>query len=172
MSTQKLINIFVVDDNEIFMLALKTDIETVFENTLLKVHLFETGEKCMEQFRQILPDLVILDFHLNTKYPKAANGLEVLKWIKNDNPETSVIMLTTEDNIDVAVKLLENGASDYIVKTETQFKKINYSLVNMLKIIETKEYEKKYMQSLTGFIICLTLLVTITIAVLIKSNQI
>jgi DNA-binding NtrC family response regulator len=164
MSKKKSITLFIVDDNTLFSLALKADIETVFEDMSLNIHLFETGEKCMEQFKHLKPDVVILDYNLNTKVPHAANGLQVLDLIKKAMPETNVIMLTSEDSIDLAVKLLEHGAFDYIIKTETKFKKINYSLVNMFKTIDAKAYKLMYQQSMIGFVICFSLMVIMAVS--------
>ncbi len=163
---KKPINLFIVDDNRVFSLALKADIEAVFDIVSLKIHLFETGEKCMEHFKRELPELVILDYHLNTKVRGAADGLEILEQIKK-NKVTNVIMLTGEDNLDIAVKSLQHGASDYVVKTETKFKKINYSLLNLFKIMDAKEYERKYKQSIVGFCVCFALMVVMAISILV-----
>jgi len=130
------INIFIVDDNKIFALALKTAIEVAFQNMPIKIHLFETGENCLERFMQVMPELVILDYYLNSNSPSAADGLEVLDKIKKYNLETSVIMLTSNDHIDTALKSFHHGASDYVVKTDSQFKKINDSIS---KIFANKE---------------------------------
>jgi serine phosphatase RsbU (regulator of sigma subunit) len=132
----KQINIFIVDDNKIFTIALKGAIEIAFEDREIKIHAFETGERCMESFMQVLPELVILDYHLNSHSPDAANGLEVLDKIKNNHKETSVIMLTSNDEIDTALKSFNHGASDYVVKTGNQFEKINQSIS---KIFAKKE---------------------------------
>lgn len=125
---KKQINIFIVDDNKIFALALKGAIETAFENRLIKIHAFETGEHCLENFMQVMPELVILDYYLNSNSPNAANGLHVLGEIKKNNIDTSVIMLTSNDQIDIALTSFHHGASDYVVKTDSQFKKINHSI--------------------------------------------
>jgi len=138
------INIFIVDDNKVFALALKADIENTFKDMFIKIYSFETGEKCMNRFMQVMPELVILDYYLNTTYPEAVDGIEVLDWIKRENSETNVIMLTSDDNIDIALKSLKHGASDYIVKTETQFRKINYSLLNFFNIWKAKADARKY----------------------------
>lgn len=137
-------NIFIVEDNNVFTMALKADIENTFSNIPLKIHSYETGEACMAQFKIENPDVVILDYHLNSKFPDAADGIKVLNWIKKENKNTNVIMLTGEDHIDIALKSLHHGASDYVVKTETKFKKINYSLSNIFKIIEAEAEAKKY----------------------------
>jgi serine phosphatase RsbU (regulator of sigma subunit) len=135
-NTKKQIDIFIVDDNKIFTMAFKGAIEIAFEDREIKIHAFETGERCMESFMQVLPELVILDYHLNSNSPDAANGLEVLDKIKSNHKETSVIMLTGNDHIDIALKSFHHGASDYVVKTGNQFEKINHSIS---RIFDKKE---------------------------------
>ena len=115
----------------------------------------------------IKPQVVILDYHLNSKYPEAADGIEILDWIKKENHETKVIMLTNDDKIDIAIKSFKHGASDYVVKTETQIMKINYSLSNLFKMIKGMGDAKKYkltINLLLGFIV---LLVAAVVSVLI-----
>jgi len=150
MTKEKKINIFIVDDNKIFSIALKAQIETSFIKKPIKVYSFETGEACMKKFKEEEPQLVILDYHLNSNIPDAADGIKVLDWIKKKNSETNVIMLTSDDHIDIAVKSFKHGASDYVVKTETQFKKINYSLLNLFKMIEAKVEARRYKYIITG----------------------
>ncbi len=128
MNTKKPINIFIVDDNKLFALTLKASIETAFKDMDIKIYSFETGELCMEEFIRILPELVILDYYLNSKYHNAADGLLVLDEIKKHRIETSVIMLTSNNHIEVALKSFNHGASDYVIKTKNQFEKINESI--------------------------------------------
>lgn len=117
-------------------MALKASIENAFMDMSIDISAFETGEKCMETFMEVKPELVILDYHLNSKLPDAADGIAVLNQIKKNNIDTSVIMLTSNDEIDIALKSFHYGASDYIVKIESQFKKINDSIS---KIFVNKE---------------------------------
>jgi DNA-binding NtrC family response regulator len=56
-------------------------------------------------------DLLLLDF----KMP-GMDGLEVLKKVKNMNPEIDVIMMTAYGTIETAVEAMKNGAVDYITK--------------------------------------------------------
>ena len=144
-------NIFIVDDNKIFTLALKADIETTFAKKSVKIHSFETGEACMEKFKQEKPEIVILDYNLNTVKPDAADGIKILSRIKKESPKTNVVMLTVDDHLDIALKSFHLGASDYVVKTETQFKKINYSLQNIFKVIEAKSEAAIYKRVVIGF---------------------
>ena len=159
------LNIFIVDDNKLFSLALKADIEIAFQGKNIKVISFDSGEKCMERFRQNIPELVILDYHLNTTQPSASNGIKVLEWIKKENKATEVIMLTGDDNIDIAVKSFQHGASDYIVKTETKFKKINHSLSNIFKLMESKKEARKYKHLLVALSIGIAFLIGLIAAI-------
>lgn len=165
MNTKNQINIFIVEDNNVFTLALKADIETVFSNKDIKIHTFETGETCMQRFKNEQPQIVILDYNLNSKYPDAANGIHVLDWIKKENAETNVIMLTSEDHIAIALKAFKHGASDYVVKTETKFKKINYSLFNIFKMMEAKNEARRYKSMAIGLSMCIMLLIGGIIAI-------
>ena len=123
----KTINIFIVDDNQLFASTLKVAIENMFDNLPIHVSTFETGEKCIEKLAENKPDLVILDYQLNSMSPSALDGLQVLDKIKLNNNTTNVIMLTSNDHIDIALKSFHSGASDYVVKTENQFIKIKDS---------------------------------------------
>jgi len=144
-------NIFIVDDDKAFTLALKADIETIFAKKSVKIHSFETGKACMEKFNQEKPQVVILDYNLDSMQPEAANGIKILSRIKKESPKTSVVMLTGDDHIDIALKSFHLGASDYVVKTSTQFKKINYSLQNIFKIMEAKSEATIYKYIVIGF---------------------
>ncbi|OFY19958.1 MAG: hypothetical protein A2W98_13310 [Bacteroidetes bacterium GWF2_33_38] len=144
MKPKKPINIFIVEDNNVFTAAMKSNINSNFEEMQIKVYSFETGEACMNKFKIVKPQIVILDYHLDSKQPDAADGIEVLDWIKKENSETNVILLTSNDNLDIAIKSIKHGASDYVVKTETKFLKINYSLSNLFKLMKSKNEIKKY----------------------------
>ena len=128
MNSKKQIDIFIVDDNKLFVLAMKSAIENAFKNTQVKISSFDTGEACMEEYREVMPELVILDYSLNSKDKDAMNGLEILEQIKKINFATSVIMLTSNEEIDIALKSFHHGAADYVIKTDRHFNKINDSI--------------------------------------------
>ena len=131
------IKIFIVDDNNVFALTLKSDIENTFSIFPIEVKLFESGEICMSELKKENPQIVILDYQLNSRKPDAVDGIKVLDWIKEINDEIFVIMLTGNDHIDIAIKSFQHGASDYIVKTDTQFKKIilGFCLLFLIKYV-------------------------------------
>jgi DNA-binding NarL/FixJ family response regulator len=145
MDKKNKVGIFIVDDNKVFSLALKSEIEVAFKDVCrIEVQAFETGEACMKKFHEEKPQIAILDYHLNSKNPDASDGIQVLDMIKKANKDTNVIILTSDDNIDIALKSFHHEASDYVVKSETKFKKINYSLFNLIKVSEAREETKIY----------------------------
>lgn len=70
-----------------------------------------SGEEGLYLFGQERPDLVITDMKMS-----GMDGLVVLKSIKEQSPETVVIIITAFGTIDVAVEAMKAGAYDYITK--------------------------------------------------------
>jgi DNA-binding NtrC family response regulator len=98
---------------------------------IFDIRVFDSGEAAMEQIQQLKPEIVVLDYHLNANNPGAKNGIEVLKQIKQINSQTKVIMFSAQDNINIALESMRNGAYDYIIKGETAFNKME-TTVNRL----------------------------------------
>ncbi|MBN2396762.1 MAG: sigma-54-dependent Fis family transcriptional regulator [Deltaproteobacteria bacterium] len=71
----------------------------------------EDGDAAIRQVRNGHFDLLLLDF----KMP-GMNGIEILKEIKNINPQISVVMMTAYGTIETAVDAMKLGAVDYITK--------------------------------------------------------
>ena len=128
--------IVLVDDDTVFLKMLEANL---MEHDTFEIETYPTGEQFMETISNTI-DLVILDFHLNGVNQKAINGLETLNKIKSFNSEIPVIMLSSQDKIEVAIDCIHHGAIDYIVKSETAFFKVNQSIT---KLFEFKKIEKE-----------------------------
>ncbi len=75
------------------------------------VYIAESGEKGMEIFNKINPEIVFTDL----KMP-GIDGLEVLEKIRNSNIKSEVIIITGHGDMEKAVKALDLSASDFINK--------------------------------------------------------
>ncbi len=117
--SQKLI--FVVDDNVMFAEMLKDHLSN---NPVYKVSVFNTGEECIKNL-YLNPDLIILDFHLNDVFKEAANGLEILEEIKNQESLAHVIIMSSQTSYGVAAQTIAKGAEQYIIKDENSFDQID-----------------------------------------------
>lgn len=112
--------IFIVDDDEMLAEAL-SDFLTRGVNHDISV--FHTGEELLKHIFE-KPDVIILDFYLNTVNKDAANGLEILESIQDHIQNTKVIMLSNQDSYVTATKTIQKGAMQYVIKDENAFQKI------------------------------------------------
>jgi two-component system OmpR family response regulator len=128
MLDEKKIKLFLVDDDALFLKSLQIEF---MESANFEIKTFSTGELCLENLEEN-PDIVILDYHLDGIKKGAMNGLEVLDEIKSFNDQIPVIMLSSQDKIDVAVKCIHHKATDYVVKSETAFLRLKQIITKVL----------------------------------------
>ncbi len=117
--------IFIVEDNEWYLELLSHNLSLNPDYTVQKfanaaVYLKALHEK---------PDVVTLDYFLPDM-----GGADLLKRTKEISPDTEVIVVSEQENIQVAVDLLKNGAYDYIVKSSD----IRSRLMNTVRNIREK----------------------------------
>lgn len=136
------LSIFLVDDDQLFITALKDQVKKMFKFET-NIQTFLTGEECLKSFKSP-PKIVILDYFLNSNYQYAMNGLQVLKKIKDVSPETKVIMLSAQDKMEIAVKLIKLGAYDYIIKNDQVFLRTKFVLSNAANTISVAKEFKNY----------------------------
>ena len=145
------INLFIVDENVIMVNNLKHYLQSKF-GPEFSITNFNDGESCL---REINSDthIVIMDYS-----PKRSGGLDILKKIKVLNPKTEVIMLSVDEDIAMAIKLVRNGATGYIVKGKGSLKKIKDKIYHILtgpiRILVRELGVSKFMAAfLTTFIV-------------------
>lgn len=123
MNTEK-IKLFLVDDDAVFLKSLEIEFH---QHTDFSIETFATGELCLANLGHG-PDVIILDYHLDGINKNAMNGIETLDKIKAINPNIPVVMLSSQDKIDVAVSCIHHKAFDYVVKSETAFLRLQKAI--------------------------------------------
>lgn len=126
--------ILIIDDEE-DILTLLLDI---FESEDYQVLTAKNGQEGMDQFHSNHPDLVITDVKMPVK-----NGLEVLKEIKDSEPDVDVIILTGHSDEASAIDFLRNGAYDYLAKP---LENIDVLLTAVSRALEKRKLELKNKQ--------------------------
>ena len=116
--------IFIVDDDEMLTEAL-SDFLTRDVNHDISV--FHTGEELLKHIFE-KPDVIILDYYLNSVNKDAANGLEILDAIHEHMDNIRVIMLSSQESYVTATQTIQKGAMQYIIKDEYAFQKIADSI--------------------------------------------
>jgi len=116
------LKIFVVEDDPFYGEMLKYHISL---NPDYIVEKFETGRDCLDNLYKN-PAVISLDYTLPDM-----SGLEVLKKVKEVNSEIPVIIVSGQEDISTAVKLLREGAYDYFVKDDETKDRIWNALKNI-----------------------------------------
>ncbi|MFV0490952.1 MAG: sigma-54-dependent transcriptional regulator [Pseudorhodobacter sp.] len=75
------------------------------------VTLASTAAEGLEQFRKVNPQIVLLDLMLPDR-----DGLELMRELLEEQPETSVIVITANGSINKAVEAMRAGAHEFLVK--------------------------------------------------------
>lgn len=105
-------SILVIDDDTDVLTAVRLLVRTEVKEVVT--------EKNPEQIPFLLSrdtyDLVLLDMNFNASINTGNEGIYWLKRIKELKPEVAVIMITAYGDIDLAVRSLKEGASDFVVK--------------------------------------------------------
>jgi len=130
------IKLFLVDDDAVFLKLLEIEF---LENGDFDIETFATGEFCVANLSH-QPDIIVLDYYLDGVDRDAINGIDTLDQIKAFNPELPVIMLSSQDKIDVAINCMHHKAFDYVVKSETAFMRLKKIITT---ILETQKLEKQ-----------------------------
>ncbi len=99
--------VLIVDDEYLIRYSL----QRLIEREGFSVITADSGLQALQQFDQEKPDIVILDIRLPD-----ANGLNLLKTIKEINPSVTVVMVTACPDIQSSVEAMKMGAFDYLDK--------------------------------------------------------
>ncbi|PZX92070.1 response regulator [Flavobacterium aquariorum] len=141
MNTINKIKLFLVDDDALFLKSLEIEF---LEHADFEIETYSTGELCLANLPNS-PDVIILDYHLDGIDINAINGIETLDKIKAFNPEIAVIMLSSQDKIDVAIDCMHHQAFDYVVKSETAFVRLQKIISSLYEFRKMKKELSWYM---------------------------
>ena len=136
------IKLFLVDDDAVFLKSLEIEF---LQHADFNIETFATGELCMESLSHN-PDVIILDYHLDGIDKNAMNGMATLDKIKAYNPDIPVVMLSSQDKIDVAINCMHHRAFDYVVKSETAFVRLQKIITTIFRYKKMEKELKWYME--------------------------
>jgi len=141
MKIQDKVKIFLVDDDSLFLKLLSLEF---IEKGNFEVHTFASGELCLANLSDT-PDIIVLDYHLNGVDKNAMNGIDTLIKIKAYLSTIPVIMLSSQDKIEVAVSTMYHGAFDYVVKSETSFLRLQKAIDTIFSLKKIEKELQWYM---------------------------
>ncbi|MEP7277310.1 MAG: response regulator [Bacteroidota bacterium] len=134
--------IFLVDDDELSL--------TLYQQFLKQlgytnIHLFYNGNDCLVGLDTLFPDIIFLDYNMED-----LTGIEVLKQIRKFNPAIIVLFISGQEDIDVAVNTMRQGALDYMVKSSLTMDKMAKLMdrIESLSVQETAGEKKSLLRRL------------------------
>lgn len=137
------IKIFAVEDDPTYIKFLEYVLSL---NPDFEFKIFKTGKECLNHLH-LKPRIITLDYSLPDM-----SGEEVMKKIKEYDPNIMVIIISAQEDVGTAVQLLKLGAFDYITKDEETKSRLlntvnnarnNISLVNEINYLK-QEITQKY----------------------------
>lgn len=105
-------SIVIVDDNKNVLNTLRILLAKYFE----EIYLLASPNTLLSTIRDKNPDIALLDMNYSAGINTGNEGLFWLSEIKKINQTMPIIFFTAYADIDLAVKSLKNGATDFIVK--------------------------------------------------------
>lgn len=103
------IKIVIIDDQTLMRDGLKTILD--LEDDMEVIGTAENGKKGLELVKKLRPQVVLMDIRM-----PELNGVEATRLVKQQFPETVVLILTTFDDEEYIVDALCNGANGYMLK--------------------------------------------------------
>lgn len=141
--TNKTLSIYMLDDDAIFCKVLSHYISL---NPDYSVKTFTEAGQFTAALSQ-KPDIVTIDYML----PGSSGGI-LIQQVKDLSPESKIIVISGQQDIQVAIDLFKKGAHDYIMKDKDTQQRLWMSIQNIRETISLKkevehlqqEVEKKY----------------------------
>jgi DNA-binding NarL/FixJ family response regulator len=124
------INVFVVDDHQIFLDGIVSLLDD--EPNIKIAGTAHNGKQAIERIKNLKVDVVLMDINM-----PEMDGLEATKQLKKTNPDLKILMLTMHSEPRFIKESLEIGAKGYVMK--------NISKDDLIKAIETVYQDKSYL---------------------------
>jgi putative nucleotidyltransferase with HDIG domain len=133
-------NILVVDDEE----AIREVVSTMLESKGYHCTAVSNGRAAQDQVKKLTPDLILSDMIM-----PEMDGIKLLDWVRQYDPEVPVIMVTAMHDISTALEAIRRGAYDYILKPfekDQLFLGVGRALQHRRLIIENRSYQRNLEQ--------------------------
>ncbi len=115
------LKLFIIDDDPVFSEMLK---DFISGKSRWEVTSFECGEDCLKKI-YLEPEVVIIDYNLDSKNSDTLNGMETLVEIKKKSPNAHCIFLSGQESYGIALQTISHGAENYILKDESAFEELD-----------------------------------------------
>ena len=138
MTDLKNTTLLIIDDEEDILFTLKILLKKHVGHVFTESNPFHIPRL----IRQHEPDLILLDLNFRSGATTGEDGLYWLTKIREISPKTRVIIITAHGDVEIAVKTLKQGASDFIEKPWHNEKLLSTVKSTLELIVSKKEIEQ------------------------------
>lgn len=156
-----LVRIVVVEDDTMYRQAIEVYLKKVPD---CEVYTFDSGEECFKYYAEIDPDILVLDYRLNTVKGNGMDGLDVLRKARAIKPAAKAIFLAGHGNMEVAVAAIKGGAVDFITKDKNGLTRLVGQVQRLALAVQVQRQEAKTTRWITLGLVAIALIVLGTIA--------
>lgn len=110
--TQQPANILIIDDDPDILQTTRMVLKKQFANIFTE----RSPQKITGLLKAYDFDLILLDMNFRAGHTSGREGLEWLRHIREQSPGTQVVMITAYGDVNLAVKAMKEGATDFVVK--------------------------------------------------------
>lgn len=123
--------VFIVEDNKPYAETLKVFLSAEVP-AIKELKIFPVGETCLLELKKN-PDIIIIDYFLDSKYYDAETGLQIIKQIRAEKPEVNIIVLSSQEDIDVVLEMVKKYNCSYVKKDTEAFEKVGEIVADIYK---------------------------------------
>jgi DNA-binding NtrC family response regulator len=157
--------LFIVDDDATNAEMLRQFVEEKFDLNVLS---FTSGDDALRNLNAD-PTFVLVDYYLDRNGTGGTTGMDVLKRVKQSHPGAFVVLLSTQDKIDVAADAMKYGAFDYVVKNPAGFLRVE-NVLNRINILLRDRATIKTYRTLAFVSMGLVLLLGLILYMILQGN--
>jgi signal transduction histidine kinase len=139
--------ILIIDDNPQDRMLYRRFLSPQEGLESLEIHDATDGAEGIALFRQVCPDCILLDYNLPD-----TDGLAMLGRLSELAPPDTlcIVMITGGGSESLAVRALNNGALDYLVKQKFDRELLNKTVRHAIEKNEWRQYVARYHSELQG----------------------
>jgi len=128
-------NVLIIDDNEEILVALKIFLRNYFK----EIHTLSSPSNIYSTIEQNIFDLILLDMNFKAGDRSGNEGIFWLNEILKIKSDAIIICITAYGAVQLAVKAMQNGATDFIEKPWNE----EHLLASILRAAKLNETQKQ-----------------------------
>ena len=119
---------------------------------------FNRGQESLEHLK-LNPDIFVCSYGMED-----LNGMELMRKVKAELPDTDFFFLSGQNDVEVAVNIVKHGAADYIVKNDKALAKLARSIDQTVNTVKSVKVKKGFKIGVIGFFIILFVIIMIILS--------